>query len=378
MTLLVKEVITSRSLRDFYELPRVVYRADPAWVAPLRSETERCLDPQRNPYFHDAVIRRFLCYRDNLPVARAVVVVNFRHWQTFATKAAFFGFFEALDDPEAVQELFLHIESFCIGRGADMIEGPFNPHHYSELGIQASHFGSPATFFQPYNPAYYSRLLAVSGFRVGKVLHTRKNGNFSDYVKRRYGNRLKRWHGDGFRVRSFALRHMADDLEQIRQVNNDAFMGNWHFLPLSPEETRFSAKHFRLVTESELIQIVEFRGQAVGVLHCVLDINPLLRDLNGRTGPLKLIRFLIRKKSIATLIILSVGIRKDFQQTRACALLLDALCRQAQRYQVLETTWMSDENDAAVSISRHLGLKPDRQFEIYEKNLGPAMGEKSR
>ena len=369
MTLLVDEVAAPRSVRDFHQLPRAVYCGDPAWVAPLRSEIERSLDSRRNPYFHHAVIRRFLCYRDNRPVARAVAVVNFRHWQTFGTKAAFFGFFEALDDPQAVQELFRHLEDFCRSRGADTIEGPFNPHHYSELGIQASHFGSPATFFQPYNPAYYSRLLAASGFRVAKVLHTRKNGNIRDYLDRRYGNRLLRWEGDGFRVRSFSIRDMAGDMERIRQVNNDAFVGNWHFLPLSQEETHFSAKHLRLVTEPELIQIVEYRGQAVGVLHCVLDINPLLRDLDGGAGPLKLIRFLLRKKRIETLIVFSVAIRKDFQHTRACTLLLNALCRQARRFKVLETTWMSDENDLAVSISRHLGLEPDRRFEIYEKNL---------
>jgi hypothetical protein len=370
MALLIEEAATSRSLRDFHQLPRAVYHSDPAWVAPLRSETERSLDPRRNPYFQDSLIRKFICYRDNLPVARAVVVINSRHWRAFATKAAFFGFFEALDDPQAVQELFLCLEEYSRDQGADTLEGPFNPHHYSELGIQASHFGLPATFFQPYNPAYYRRLLAVSGFRVAKVLHTRKNGSIRDYVSRRYGNRLKRWQGDGFRVRSFALKDMAGDLERIRQVNNDAFMGNWHFLPLSREESRFSAKHLRLVTEPELIQIVEYRGQAVGVLHCVLDINPLLRDLNGRIGPLKLIRFLLRKKGIDTLIVLSVGIRKDFQQTRASILLLDALCRLAQRFKVLETTWMSDENDLAVSVSRHLGLQADRRFEIYEKDLG--------
>lgn len=366
----VKTVGDRRTMNDFLRLPFDIYRHDPNWVAPITSEVRRTLDAVRNPYFAETSLDLLVGYADGWPVARTALVVNPKHWQKFGEKVAFFGFFESVSDSKAVRCLFRAAEEICRARGVRFLEGPFNPNHYSELGLQVSRFGTGPAFFQSYNPEHYPQLLEAEGFSACKTVHTRKNARIREYVLQRYGVVTGQSSSGEYTVRSFRVNDFEADLERIREVFNDAFSSNWHFLPLTLKEYLFSAKFLNLVTFPELITIVEHAGEPVGVLECVLDINPLLRRLNGRVGPIKYLRYLHARKGIHSLIIYAVGIKKAYQGTRVYKLLLDALCSQVIDYDTLETTWVSEDNLLALRAAGHLGLERDKEFAIYRKTVG--------
>jgi hypothetical protein len=365
----VETVCDRSSLRDFLRLPFVVYANDTHWVAPINAAVRRVLDKRRNPYFAQSSVDLLVCYRGVAPVARAAIIINRAHWQKFDDRAAFFGYFESLDDTAATRLLFSHAEEYCRARGAECLEGPFNPNHYSELGLQASKFGTPPAFFQPYNPPYYMRLLQDAGFTVTHTFHTRKNARIGEYIRQHFGEKFLAPVPAGYTVRCFRMDDFDAELERMRQVFNDAFAHHWHFLFLSREEYRFAAKFLRLVTYPELITLVERRGEPVGVLQCVLDINPLLRRWHGTAGPIKYLRYQRHRRRLRHLIIYAAGIKKAYQRTRVHKLLFDALCRIAVRYDVLETTWMSEDQPLAIRAVEHFGLERDKDFVIYQKSL---------
>ena len=370
MTITVAAVSDPRRLRDFLMLPFDIYRRDPNWVAPVVSEVRRTLDPKRNPYFAAASLQLFVCYRDKTPAARLSVVINRSHEKKFGVRTAFFGFFEAKSDLSAVKALLGTAEKYCRDQGAEIIEGPFNPNHYSELGLELDGFGTPPGFFQPHNPSYYRDFLELSGFRLSHLFQTMRNDDIRGTILRRFGGLPEPAAVDGYRVRSLDTQDLARELERIREVNNDAFAANWHFLPLTREEYLFSAKYMSLVTRPDLVKIVEHNGEPVAVLHCVLDINPLLRRLRGRVGPLKYLRFLRDRKRIRTLIVYTVGIKPAHQHTRVSHLLQQAFCRMARGFDGLEATWVSPDNLPALGAAESLGLRPDKHFGIFEKRLG--------
>lgn len=363
-------VTRRRELNEFLQLPGRIYRSDPNWVSPLRSEVRRVLNERVNPYFRNASLKLFLCYEKNRVVARTSVVINKNHWIRFGEKTAFFGFFEAVDDPGAVLALFESVQRYCREAGVETLEGPFNPNHYSELGMQADGFGALPVFFETYNPSYYNGLLKNAGFRIAYTLHTRKNTDVAEYVRKRYGRITPPKSRGPFTVRYFNMHDIKGDIERIRCVNNDAFSDNWHFLPVTREECLFSAKFLRLVTYPELITFVEHQGEPVGVLQCVPDINPFLQTLRGKFKIHDVCRFLKQKKLIRDLVIYSVGIKKAFRNTRAYALLHQSMCWTAVQYQTLTTTWMSEENVPSIRASEHLGLVPYKRFHIYKKPVG--------
>lgn len=368
----VRTVDSQRDLKQFLRIPRIVYKGDDHWVPPISAEVRRVLDPGRNPYFKTASLRLFLCLKDEQPVARTAVVISRRHEEKFGVKTAFFGFFESTNDQAATNFLFAEVASYCHSCGVEVLEGPFNPNHYSELGLQISHFETPQSFFQTYNPEYYHTLLAGAGFRQSTVLFTARNESPKDFLLHEYGPNPVKPQYDGYQVRTVDPKRLAADLDEIRSVLNDAFSSNWHFLEASQEEYQFSAKFLRLVTDPKLNIIVRHNGFPVGVLMCVLDINPLLKRFHGRVGPLKYLRFLKAKGSIRSLIVYAVGIRKAYHHTRVFSLLLNEMIRIAQSYDCLETTWMSRDNSLAIRSAERLGMRPEKHFAIYEKRLSGA------
>jgi hypothetical protein len=369
MSFRIVKVNNRRTWRDFLSLPFQIYKKDPNWVAPISTEVRRLLDQHRNPYFTDAKRELFLCYKNDTPIARAVAVVNPNHWKKFDEKTAFFGFFESYDDNKVTEYLFEALENHCRREGAEWLEGPFNPNHYNELGLLVGNFDRPPSFFQPYNPSYYMCLLEHIGFQVSRRLHTRSNHDISDYIQRRYGQSERSNGRHGFTLRNVNTHDFTVELERIREIYNDAFSDNWHFLPLSRDEYIFSAKFLRLISKPELIAIVEKDEEPVAVLQCVLDINPILQKLNGRASLSGYFRLLAARRHIRNLIIFAIGIKKAYQRTHAFKLLHTAMCSMARKYQSVETTWMSEDNRLAIRAAELIGLQPDRQFAIYRKRL---------
>jgi hypothetical protein len=372
----VTSITDRRGLKVFFRLPSRVYRGNPHWVPPLTAECRRTLDQSKNPFFNDATLDLFVCFRDGLPVARVALVISRNHCRRFNVRTGFFGFFESFDDQECASRLFAALERRCRERHIERLEGPFNPNHYSELGLLADRYDEDQGFFEPYNPEYYHRLLACAGFERGECLFTGRNSDVRAFLRSRYGPPPDPPAPGEYVVRSFNLERMDRDLEGVRQVFNDAFSSNWHFLPATAEEHRFAAKHLRAITEPELVTIVEHRGNPVGVLMCVLDINPLLRRMNGRAGPLGTLRFLAGKKRIRTLVVYAVGIRKAYQGTRVFTLLLQSMQRMADSFDVMTCTWMHPDNLLSVATASRVGLIPYKHLQIYRKQIPVLEGDR--
>jgi hypothetical protein len=368
MSYQVKIIDDPKGMQDFVDLPFSIYHNDPEWVPPLKSEITRTLDHNKNPYFMGVDLQKFVCYKEDEPVARAIAVINPEHWKKFNQKTAFFGFYESVNDEQASAILLEKVEEYCRQRGAERMEGPFNPNHYSELGILVKNYERPA-FFEPYNSEYYSSFIKDSGFEVIYRIHTRINPEAGDKLKPVEIKSKSHLEKKGYTIRPFNLFNMKAELERIREVFNDAFSDNWHFLPVSREEYLFSAKSLFAVTNPSLIQIAEHNGKPVGVIQCMLNINPLLQPLKGRIRITDIWKLLVQRKAIREVVVYAVGIKKAYQNSRAFILMTDAMMKIARRYPVVYSTWMSDDNVAAVRASEIIGLKPYKWFEVYGKSL---------
>jgi hypothetical protein len=356
-------------LKDFFELPYHVYDGDPLWVPPMIAEQKRILSHNRNPYFSkDVSIELFNCYRSERICSRVAIIINRYYHQKYGTKSAFFGFFESVNDPLAVELLFERVNQYLIFHDIKRIEGPFNPNHYSELGVLAKNDDRPPSFFQTYNPAYYNDLLCSAGFEVLKKVHTRINSDIQHYL-RELNYHHKNYSENGYTVRSFINHRFDTELENLRDIFNDAFSENWHFLPVSSSEYRFYAKYLNLVTYPSLIKFVEHNGNPVAAIQFVLDINPYLKKFAGRQNIFRYLQLLKNKKQIRKLIIFAVGIKKSYRRTPAFHLLLQSTFDVAAKFDVLETTWMSPENESAVHAAKCLGLEIDKEFLIYGKKI---------
>ncbi|HSR17775.1 MAG TPA: hypothetical protein VLM39_06750 [Ignavibacteriaceae bacterium] len=231
-----------------------------------------------------------------------------------------------------------------------------------------SDYQSSSSFFQTYNPEYYHKLLKNNGFAISKILHTRINKNCSNYLNEKYASELQ-FEAKNLKVRSFNKKNFYKDLEHLRDIFNDAFSENWHFLPVNKEEYLFSAKYLGLVTPPELIQFIEYKDEPVAAVHFALNINPLIKKFNGRAGLIKYFNLMKERKKISDVIIFAVGAKKAFRNSKVTQLLFNAAVNTARKFDILQTTWMYDDNNIVISLAEKLGLKRGKEFIIYFKNV---------
>lgn len=367
MALEIVPVDTRRTWRDFLSLPRRLFRHDPAWVPALDGEVRRTLDETRNPYFRSARLMRWLCYRDHHPAARCITVVHPSYREASGHFPALFGFFDAVDDLEAVTALFEVAGSDVRSLGATRLIGPFHPHHYSEMGLQVDQFDVPPTFFQPHHLHYYRSLFEHDGWSVERTIHTRRNPAIRSWLDAHPAPHVST---PDLRMRHIDLSDLEHELERIRDVYNDAFAPNAYFLPVSKDEYRYAASGLRLMTRPELNVIVEHRTEPVGVLQCMLDINPLLLAFpSGRITPWGSVRFIAGRRSVRRLVVYAVGIKRAWQRGRVHALLFSALHHMAREFDELETTWMSPGNPISIRAAERFGMVEDKHFVMMRKEL---------
>jgi hypothetical protein len=368
MSFIVKQITEKEGMNDFLSVPMEIYRNDPNWIAPLQSEIRRVLDTDKNPYFINATLRIYVCYQDAIPVSRAILVINQLYWRKWNRKSSFFGFFESVNDRIAVKCLFDKIEADSRASGAQYLEGPFNPNHYSELGILTDSFDSAPLFFETYNPDYYSSLLEEAGFSELKKLHTMINYHISSTIKNKYRSSDFKISGNVITIRKLNIFRFKRDLEILREINNDAFENNQFFLPLSGKEYNYSAKHLFFVSRPGLILIAEHKGKPVGAAQFVINLNRLTGPCKGRIMPWNIPGFLLKRRHLKELVVFTVAVKKAYRHTRVFSVMLKSAIKIFASYSTLATTWISDD-DLSENLTHLLDLKPYKHFTIFSKNL---------
>lgn len=368
MSFLVREISPKEGMDDFLSLPSEIYRNDPGWVAPGRSELKRVLDPSRNPYFRNAILKIYVCYFDSIPVCRSIMVINHLYWIKWNRKPAFFGFFESSNNVTAVKILFEKIVTDSRLSGAEYLEGPFNPNHYSELGIQTDGFFDAHVFFETHNPPYYSLLLKEAGFSETDRFHTRINTNIAATLSKKYKTSDRRQVSGDISVRKFNIFRFKRDLEILRKINNDSFENNKYFLPLSAQEYRFSARYLFLVCQPRLILIAEYKGEPIGATQFLININSLLKSYNGSITLWDLPGLLWKRKKIKELIVFTTAVKKAFRKSMAFAMMLRSAIRIFQSYTSVSTTWIADDN-LGRRMESILEMKPGKHFALYSKQI---------
>jgi hypothetical protein len=355
-------------LKDFFQFPYRVYNGDQNWVAPMLSECKRVLDRNKNPYFHNVDLQLFNCYKDGEIHARSCIVINKGYDTLFGKRTALFGFFESMNDQRAVTNLFETIHKYCTEQEVEQIIGPFNPNHYSEMGLRMSGFDSAPVFFQSYNPPYYYDLLTGSGFELHCQIHTRRRENSGRYLNTSYRER-EFVLPPGYSFRTFNSKNKAQELEVLREIYNDAFEDNAFFLPLTKEEYIFSAKYLGLVSDPEMIVFAEYNGQPVGVVQFCYDINPALKKLNGKSSLLKYPKFLLDRKKCDTVIVFAIAVKKSHRNSKVMQMLIVGSMSTLNKFKAVETTWMSYDNPLSIRTASRRGFSPDKEFAILCKSI---------
>ncbi|MDK2963361.1 MAG: hypothetical protein PWQ29_755 [Verrucomicrobiota bacterium] len=363
-----------RTQRLFLNLPASLYASDSVWIPPLQLECRHQLSP-RNPYFRHASFRAWIACRDGNPVGRISAQVDRLHIERYNDRTGFFGLLEARDDPEVFQALFDTAEKWLRDQGMRSVRGPFNLSINEECGLLVAGFDTPPMIMMGHALPYYPQRIEEQGYSgVQNLLAYRIR---SDFAAPRYLDKMISRFGSRVRLRSLHLPAFDKDLAIIKEIYEDAWSGNWGFIPFTTEEFAELGKNLKLLVPSEFVCIAEVDGEPAAMMVVFPNLNEAIRDLNGRLLPLGWLKLLWRLKvtGVKTGRVPLMGVRRRFQDSQLGAalalMMITSLQPSVIKYgmQEAEMSWILESNKGMRNIIKMLGGEPYKRYRIYQKNI---------
>lgn len=369
-------VLTKRDLHTFIHLPQGIYRKDPVWVPPLRSDIESQFDPRRNPFLDHCHYRLFLLEEGGKATGRIAAFYDTLANSFWGRQVGLFGYYECPDNPAASRMLLETAAGWLREEGMDCIRGPWS-FVSQEWGAVVEGFTPSPVVMAPYNPPYYNDQFTAFGLQKAKdllvyAIDARESYSIpsrildlTDRVAEKYG----------IRVRPIRMDRLEAEVEAIMQVSNASLEHNWGYSPVTDDEVRAMAHDLKPVIHPKTILFAETSEEKpVGFAIAIPDVNIILKQTRGRMLPFgwfKLLRGLPRLKHYR---MFALGVIPEYHGRAIDSLLYRGLYEAAYSPELfLEINYVLEDNDRMNNAILKLGAKPLRRYRVYESGL-PAAG----
>ena len=381
------EVKTRADKKRFVDVQFRLNRDDPAWVPPLRMDALELLTPGKNPWYEHGHGALFIAVRDGADVGRISAHID-HLWldmpedQGGGRDIGNWGLFEAADQGAATV-LLAQAETWLRGEGMTRSVGPISISIWDEPGLLIhGHEQSPTVMMGHHRPEYQGWIEAA-GYSLAKDLYT-----YELDITRPFPSIIQRIIQSGERnaritIRKVDKKRFKAEAALILSILNDAWSGNWGFLPITDSEIDYVGKKLKPIVFEELIRIAEVDGEPVAFMMTWPDLNEMQRDLNGRLFPFGIVKLLWRlnggfsgKPRVRTVRVPLMGVKKKLQATRLASQLAFMMIEYIRNDSVAlfgatrsEIGWILDDNQGMISIADAIESRKNRIYRIYGKSL---------
>jgi hypothetical protein len=367
----VQEVKTKKDLKAFLHFPWRIYRGDPHWVPPLLKEYAFHFSP-RNPFLKHAQVVPYIAIKDGSIVGRIAGIIDRNYIDFHHEETGFFGFFESVNDPSVTYVLLDQVKGFLRSKGLKTVMGPVNPSTNDECGLLIDGFDSSPCFMMPYNPPYYQELLEGCGLKKAKDLYANSmcaDNGLPDRIRRISRHAIARV--PGLTIRPINLSRLDEEVMLVKDVYDGAWHNNWGFVPLTNEEMDLMVKRLKSLLVPELVLFAAIGDKTVGFALGLPDYNSVIKRVNGRLGPLGLLKFLYYSRRIDTVRVMLLGVKAEYRKRGIEAILYTELFLRglALGYNKGELSWILEDNHLMQKGVEALGARRYKTYRIFQSPL---------
>lgn len=358
-------------LGRFIRLPERLHRGDPHYIAPLHMERRDALTP-KNPFFGHAELQFWLARRDGRDVGRISAQIDHERLKIRPDAAGHFGMIAGEDDPAIFAALLGVAGEWLRARGMRRMEGPFNLNINEETGLLVDGFDTPPMLLMGHDKPYLAQRLEEQGLVKEKDVYAYLYDITADLPAgaRRLADRPL---PSDLTVRRLDFKRYNEEIRTVTEIFNDAWRGNWGFVPLTEAETDYLAKSLKPLLDPRLTGIVERRGEALGFLVCLPNLNEAIRGLNGRLLPFGWAKLLWRLKvaGVKTARVPLMGVKRSAALgvigSLLPYLLIDTVRKEGVKmgFTHVELSWILEDNMPMRHINEALGGVAYKTYRIY-------------
>lgn len=369
----VRPVAGSADLDHFVRLPWRIYENDPCWVPPLLADVRGALD-LKHPFHAHAEMQAWLAWQNGQVAGRVAAIINRAHNDFYEDRLGFFGLFECVNDTAVSRALLEVAEAWLRERGISAVQGPVSLSTNEEISSPGVLIEGNDTFpviMMGHTPAWYAGLLEDYGYAKAKdLLCYWADGRSAPPERFERGlARMRKAHN--VVVRSVDMKRFNDDVAIVQDIYNSAWEKNWGFIPMTPAEIAFMAKHLKPVINPSLCPLAFIDGKPVAFALALPDYNQALRHLNGRLLPFGVFKLLWYRRKIDAVRVITLGVLPEHRQKGIDSMLIAHIFQEARKINMAqgECSWILEDNWPMRRGIERIGGSVYKTYRVYEKAL---------
>ncbi len=371
---IISPVQTKSDWRGFINLPWLLYKGDPNWVPPLKSDMRDTVNPKKNPLMKLGPYQYFIAWLHGKPVGRIGTGIDEKLNREKKKKEGYITLFESIDDYRVAESLFDCALQWLKERGIRSVTGPQSPSNGDDYrGLLVKGFDSMPVLLNSYNPPYYEGFFDRYGFKkdfdrlafyydLSKPV-TERFEQSMDLLKKRYN----------FSVRNLDLKNLDRELVGIQKLLVRSWPEEWpDMVPPGMEEIKDEVNKLLPIADKDfLVVAVDPQGQHVGLAIALPDYNQILKRLNGRLFPIGFIKFLWYKKKITGARSLILMVDPDYHKKGVSGALYFHMFKNALQkgYTYGEGSTIHEFNTKMVNDAVRAGGDLYKIYRIYRKDF---------
>lgn len=369
--MIIHQADTPCDIRDFINCPYTLYRKDPVWVPPLRSEIKAQFNPRSNLFLEHCEWQLFLLKDKGKVIGRIAAFMDLLAMDFWKERVGFFGYYECIPDEAASVLLLNAAKKWLQEKKCTSMRGPWS-FVSQEWGMVVKGFKSPV-IMAPYNPPYYNKHMAAYGLEKVKDLRCWEISfpdgyripdrilKLTDAVADRYG----------ITIRPFKMKKYDQEILNIIELSNSCLIQNWGYSPATEAEGKSMAQEMKRIIQPRGVLFAQDQsGRLVGFAIVLPDINYLLKGLNGRLFPFGFLKLLWGIPRLRRYRMFALAVIPEYQNKAVDSLLYRALNESLRSKDLwIEINYVLEDNIAMINAIKKLEAKPSKLYRVYEMEI---------
>lgn len=383
-TIKVVPANTVKQKKAFMLLPHEIYKNNPYWVAPLKTDMRYMFginnfadsllgNKGKHAFYEYGQMQLFLAYKGNKLVGRIAAINNDRYNEYHPNEGGvgFFGFFDFINDQEVANALLDRAKAWLKERGLTKMQGPASPSSSYDFGLLTDGFDDYPRVDMPYNHDYYptaytnyglpcrQELLAYK-MDAATIFNNDKLARGAELVKKRYD----------VEIRPINMKDLYNEVKKIKEVYNKAWEPLWGIVPLTDAEIDGYAEKFKLIAIPEFVPFIYVKGKLAGMAVAMTDFNYILKDMNGSLFPHGY-KIFTERKNIKWMRVILLGLFPEFQGKGIDAVVYKYLVDQGLKkgFQYCEGSYILKENTMMNRGMRAMSAEVYKEYKVYEMDI---------
>ena len=367
----IVEVTDKRSVNEFLELPRKLYKDDPNFISPLDKDIEAVFDPKLNNFHSHGIIKRWIAENDKgETVGRIAAFINYQKNKNPDFIIGGIGFFESINEEKPAFQLLDTARQWLQQKNAKAMDGPINFGENDKYwGLLIDGFVQPSMGMN-YNPPYYQNLFEKYGFakqfdQFTNVIH----------VDRPFPERFSKiadWIANKpeYKFVHFKNKNFEKFAKDFQEIYNEAWSEFDDFTPIQLDTLKESFREMKPIVDEKIIWFAYHNNEPIAFILALPDINVLLRSFKGKLNLWNKIRFFLKLKTttIDRIRFIVMGCKTKFQNKGIESGLIKKLQIEVLPRNTIkeaELAWVGDWNTKMIALHEATGATREKVHRTY-------------